>query len=265
MVDADGSERRTRLTELQRRLYRPGATADDLAEYTALQAELAAAVLPADRASSDQVRESPLPADPGPTALQPDPSSTVQETRVARRTSRPLVIAGALAGAAALCAAIVLLQSPGQRYEPVAQASSPAPPLPAVQVQGRVPHVSERFTDDGGTPQGTTVEVAVDGTRVLAQRFSGSGPALVPLITGGAPLDGGLLTVTLHSKDREEVSWQTDAAQDRAGSTSTLLTPTARTSSSGATSVEYRGAPPSRIRVTAPAGTGWTLVVAFSR
>ena len=235
MAEADDPAHPARLAELRRRLYRRDATEEDLDRYVAL-------------------RDALTPAAP-PHAVASRPPAT----------RRRLSAGGVLLGAAAVCVAAVLLHPVTSEFDAAARAGAAiAPDLPA----DGTPQVGLRFTDDSAPPpRSSTVEVTVEGAAVLGQRFTGTGDALVQLVVGGAPLDGGRLTVTLRSSDRTPVTWQAAGGSGRR-LPAVVVAPNRLTVSLvpvGPTSVDYRGAPPTSIRVQAPAETGWRLTAAFTR
>lgn len=223
------------LDELRRRLYRADATEEDLRRYDEERAAVLAAQDRAPASSSDPMK---------------------------RRRHRLLV------GAAAC--AVALLAGTG-----VAVTARPLHPLVAPSA---APSTSNPLQDLGDTralvPQGNvatrppTQLVVGAGAPTAAQRYQGTGDAVVALDPSSASSDGRRIVVMLSSKESAQITWRAVRPTARTEWTSYHQVVAQGTVSSGPgvpppIDFHYVGAPPSSIEIEAPAGVHWTLLVAF--
>lgn len=226
-----------RLDALRRGLYRRGATDEDVRRFADLRDAIRAEVGPDDVVTGPAPRRRPRPA---------------------------LLVGGAVVAAGALTTGLLLTAGPGRT--PVAGRTAV---LEQTVTQG-----GWRVSIDGpgGIPAEPATEAAVpvDGRPVSGQVWHGRGADLVPIDTSSAPTDAGRVVVVLTPSGRAATGWQavrpgSDDAE--AGDEAVIATGTQPGGSSTVTpsSIEYRGTPPSRIRVFAGAAVRWTLTVAFLR
>lgn len=197
-----------------------------------------------DRERYDELRARAVP-DPVPLA---DPTSDEPLPPAPPSRRRPVRTAAAVVGVLALGAVAAVLSIP-----PAATPSADRSPAAT-----RVPR------PDPSQP--TPVAVSVGGVATTAQRFHGRGPAVVPLITGSAPPNGGRLVVVLTSDEVAPLGW-TAARWGSIGSgpsTPQVLASSPRQQRSGLgrpETTEYGGDPPADIAVSDPGSHAWTLTV----
>ncbi|MFD1722084.1 hypothetical protein [Amnibacterium endophyticum] len=199
----------------------------------------------ADRARYDALRS----------RLETRPSTTAEAPAPRPRPSRRVLLGSALVGALLVVAAVLSATT----------APEPAPTdsrLPSSVVTPPAPDPAQ------ATP--VAVQVAGEGGAVTGQRFHGVGPAVVPLITGEAPLTGGRLVVVLTADSASPLGW---TALDPRSIGSGPSTPRVVASSpsrprSGIGTPEtatYDGAPPPQIAIDARDRTAWELTVLLLR
>lgn len=248
MAESEQSpEARRRLDELRQRLYRDGASAEDLRRYAALEAAL----------RDPEPAESEAAQEPG--ALQEAEAPQESDERAPRRT-RPLL--GAAVVVAVLAAATVGVASSGL----LAHRSTPDAARAARAVEDIGDGQTLVLTKSIAAP--TRVATTVDGTPTTGQRFHGVGDAVVPLDRSAAPFDGGVASVAISAAEASPVAWRALGLSTRRDWTSYLRvvargTVDARPGALAPTTFAYTGDPPTRIVVQCPAGLHWTLQVAF--
>ena len=231
----DGAER---VDELRRRLYRSGATEEDVRRYLAERAEQPAPV--------EESREQP-PAGGAPW--------------VARRA---LIGAGAaLAGAAAIATLVRVDRRAAQVKDP----STPPEALP-----GNVEDIGEGqviAVDEGAVSAPVRAATSVRGVAAVGLRYTGRGNAVVPFDPPTGAVEGGRMMVVLTASGTAPVAWRALLIVLRGdGRSYPAVLARGRTREpwgmAGPTTFVYPTSPPTRIAVEASAGTGWTLLVAVT-
>lgn len=227
------AEAQQRLDGLRRRLYRSGATEEDLRRYTAER-------------DAQQAAEPAAPTDVLPL-----------------RRRRSVLPAAALA--VLLCSGVGIALTTGRTAPPRATAS------PEVR-SDRSQVVLDVGAGLSAGPRGRVVHepasrtTAADGTAVLSQRFTGVGAAVVPLDLTTASFDGGRVVVTLTASRPSPVAWRAIRLRTRQDWSSypEVVARSPAADSAGirsSTVASYGGAPPGWIAVDADATGRWTLVV----
>lgn len=248
------------LDALRRRLYRPDASEDDRRAYERLRDRLAPAQpppaevdAPAPQRERPGGRTAAPPVDRGAEPavergaeppVEPPATGRPRRSRIAVLVTAVLV--AALAGSLALHAA----------QAPDADPTAAAPTAIAVPFRVAQPDPS----------QATPVAVSVEGVATTAQRFHGVGSAVVPLITGSAPLDGGRLIVVLTSDAPQPIGWRAArwSPSDDGDGRVQILARGPRIDRSGPGHPEastYRGDPPADVEVLDSGAHRWTLTV----
>jgi hypothetical protein len=218
------------LDALRRRLYRADATPEDVQRY---------------RDRLDSVRP-PLPTAPPP--------------------ARPR-------GRAAPLLALLLVPSAVAALVVGAQASRPEVLDPVVAAPAPLPARSHDEFDDEMIATGRTlagprdVAVTIAGTAVAGQRYRGTGGAVLPLAAPRGAFDGGRMLVDLTTSGPDRVGWRARAVDLAEPSSSVLIASGAVRSPVGADPpmlLRYPAQPPTRLEIDAPAGVGWSVLIAFA-
>lgn len=235
----ESSAAQQRLEDLRRRLYRNGATEEDLRRY----AEERAALL-----------DAPLPA----------------AERVASPTAHPThgLLVALFAAAVALLAAVGV--SIAARPAPMTRAPTPAPSATPL-VLGSIQDIGggQTLLQQAGVVTSPPVQVViVGGMAATAQQYLGVGGAVVALDLSSAPVDGTRAVVMLSSSRPAPIEWRAlSLGTHRDWSSYEEIvargTVVAWPGVQSRIDLHYVGPPPSRIAVEAPLGVHWTLLVAF--
>jgi hypothetical protein len=224
-------EAQARLDERRRRLYRVGATEEDLRRYA-------------------EHRDAVLERVP-PAAVAP-----------LRRHRRGLLVGatGAVLLVALIgVAAAVQTSPPSPRSSPARATTSVVQDIGDGQVLGAQDPVL------GPVSTATTV----DGTAAVGQHYTGTGAAVVPLDISAASFQGGRVLVSLAAAGHSPIAWRALHLTTR-NDWSTSVQVVARSTPAGRDHVPfpsvfaYRAGPPSRIVVDAEPDVRWTLLVAFA-
>jgi hypothetical protein len=228
-----------RLSELRRRLYRDGATEEDLRRYA-------------------EERDSLL----GP---QQAVSESADVAAAPRR--RRLLLVGA-AGAVVLAAIVGSVVTAGAMHP---LAARPSPTAPAPVATGRPLDIGDGQTlvqdaDVVTTP--TSQLVSTDGA-VATRQYQGTGNAVVPLDISTASFESGRAVVVLSADQASPMAWRALRLVSRRDWTSYQQVVAQGTVASRAGFVspvlfDYVGTPPSHVAIEAPHGLNWTLLVAFT-
>jgi hypothetical protein len=217
------------LEALRRRVYGPDATDEDRRAYAAL----------VDAPAPEAQEEPPIAEEP----TQP---------RTRRRRRFPILIGAA---GVAVVVGLVAVATSVARTEAPRPAATPS--ATSIWLGAARPTAG---------PSPTPLVLPKTSGVVDGQQIAASGSAIVPLRSDDVPRRAGRLVVLLSSSDPSPVGWV--AERPRAGSRSGLEQvaidpPALRQGTVAPRAVSYTGAPPTRIVVRAPEGTGWTLTVAF--
>lgn len=249
----DAVEARGRLDALRRRLYRDGATEDDLRRYLGARDAL--------------------------TAAEPAPG-TASAPSVAQQSGRPPAAAlrprrPALLPIVAVVAVLVALVAvAGVAATTVTARPSPAATRAADDDRSTTSPVV--VGDDGGAtaPENgyTTparIAVSIDGVAAVAWQVHGHGSVYVPVDRAAASFRGGKAVVVLSSPDTVPIAWRAVRLLTRSNRSSNeqVVARSAAANRSGVprtTVIDYDGDPPSHIAVQAQRGRGWTLLVALT-
>ncbi len=222
---------------LRRALYRPGAGDAERQRY--------------ERAAAEAVPALPQ-GDPAP-----GPRSPARDARARRWPRR--------APSAALPAVAVLVVAGGLLAWPVAAGSAPGPTPSASATPA--PSGSPDAVRAVWRPDVRALGTAYTDAGVV-QSFHGRGPATAVLDADALPGDGGRLSVVLAPSDTALVGWQVRRAVPVDGASDQLIAARSVTERRGvAVPIEfpYDGGAPDRVRVDAPDGVAWTLVVTALR
>ncbi|WP_375389656.1 hypothetical protein [uncultured Amnibacterium sp.] len=235
------AETRERLDVLRRRLYRDGATAEDLRRYA-------------------EEREALAPAEPEPVDRQGQ-----------MRRRRPLVAVGI--GAALLVAVIgIAVTAPAAPARLPPRSIDAAPTIatdgaPAAGTAVVVQDIGNGQTLEqrpGAVQEETAVLLPADDGVAVAQRFQGSGDAVVRLDTSAASVRSGRVVVAVSSAGTGPIAWRALRAETYSGWSAHPSIVATGTSAAEAPDVfGYVGSPPWSIAVQAPDGGSWALVVGF--
>lgn len=212
---------------LRRRLYRPGATDEDLRAYEAAR-------------PLETAEEAEEPA------LSP------------RGRHRRLVVVAAVAGVLAVLVAGVLLRPAAEPARPVAARPSP--------VLLDIGDGASLDVAAGSASRATAVVTAVDGTPVIGRRVEGRGNAVVDLDPDRSAA-GGRAVIAVASAGTARVTWRVllDVLHPD-WSASVFVLAQGRAEGEGdavpATTFTFAARPPTRIAVQAPDGVRWAVVYA---
>ena len=225
---ADPAEREA----LRRSLYRPGDTEDDQRRFAALGSST----------------PTPKPADAG---------SEIEATVPVRRRRGP--VAG-LAAVAALGVVALLLGRGGD--EP---AADPGPDTTAQQQVTGAEIRSALLVPPSDAPRPTPIATSLGGVDTGLQRFQGRSGTVVPVDVAEAQRQDGTLLVMMASPEGDRVHWTATRPSRRPGFSEVVAGGDADASGTqpAYSVLIYDGSPPTRVAVEAPAGTPWTLTVAF--
>lgn len=247
----DGDGHASTVDALRRRLYRAGASAEDVARYRAL-----------------------LAAQPGPHPTEPRTAGRPSARRALAARAAVLALIGGLALAA------LTLRAPGPRGEAV---TTPAPRRPAPSAvalavpasartafvsrleAGRGAGVADWFEDH---PESRPAQVTTL-SRAATEEHHGTGSAEVLLEPSALADRGGRMTVIVTLADDGVVRWRALRTAERtdhspyAQEVAVRRTPQTAGLPISAT-VVYAGDAPARLRVEAASGLPWDVVVVFS-
>lgn len=256
-VEASG-----RLDDLRRRLYRDGATQDDLRRYLGERGALAEANVPdaLPHSAPDALPDALLGARPedlleGVTDGRPVPRRRAALTAIAAAVAVAVVVT--IAGVAATPhARSVVAATPA-----ASDGRSTAPSMAA----GRD---GSGTTVQNGSTKPTRVAVSVDGVAATAWQIEGHGSVYVPVDRAGASFRGGRAVVVLSAPDTVPIAWRAVRLLTRSNRSSNeqVVARSAAANRSGvpkSTFIDYDGDPPSHVAVQAQSGRGWTLLVAL--
>ncbi|GAA2753593.1 hypothetical protein CLV52_2147 [Amnibacterium kyonggiense] len=231
------TEEHSDLDRLRRRLYHPDATDADRRAYELL---------------ADRLDEAPRSATGPAPVHEPEPEPEPISTRQARSRHRPLLLVAAGAGLAVAAATAFL----------GARAAAPGP------ADASTAPIWAGAAAPTAAPAPTPIVLERGGIRLAAQQTLGSGSAILPLRLDTAPANGGRLLVRLTSSDPSPVGWLAERPRtdpDGPGGVEVVATdpPALRQGRTGPADVRWSGPPPTEVVVRAPAGTGWSITVAF--
>jgi hypothetical protein len=252
-------EARSPQDDLRRRLYAPGATAEDLAAYRAAGGS-------ADPEPAATAAEQPAPAPPRP--LPP--------TGPRRRT----VLAGAVLGGASLVAGTVALVAaqPGPARPP----ATAAPAEPPVQVRLPIPPDASaafvRALDGAGDvgigeyllahPDARPTAISTP-RRAASTEYRGEGAGTIALEPSALADRGGRITVLLVLDQPGKVEWRATRlaeSNDRSGPIVPVATGSAVLGPGqiGTTTAAYRGPAPRALLVLVAEQVRWGALVVFT-
>jgi hypothetical protein len=222
-------EAQERLDALRRRLYREGATEEDVLRYA-------------------ERRDAQLVAEEGPAPAQSPP----------RR--RGLRVGAAAAALVAVLIGVVAIGRPGGPLAPTRPTASSTRASGVDIGDGQV--LSAR-PDPVAGPEYVATSVA--GFATIGQRFSGTGAAVVRLDVRTASFDGGRILVSLSPSGDSPAAWR---ALRSSGTASVQVvarsTGSGREPDPSSSVFLYRAAPPTRVFVDVEDGVAWTLLVGFT-
>lgn len=271
----DPVEASARLDDLRRRLYRDGATKDDLRRYLGERGPLSEATAP--DALTDSGPDSVPDARPGdrlghrPEALPEGVSEALPEGVSDARPVTPrraALIAVPIAVAVAALTAIAGVAATTVHARSVVAASPAASEGRSAAAPTGAGRGGTATTVQNGSTKPTRVPVSVDGVAAVAWQVEGHGSVYVPVDRAEASFRGGRAVVVLSAPDTVPIAWRAVRLLTRSNRSSNeqVVARSAAADRSGVprtTVVDYDGDPPSHIAVRAQSGRGWTLLVAL--